>query len=149
MKSLLGRLTLLATALAAVTMVITACVEGPVQPGTGVTAAEATASFTESTAPVCENLVYPPSLCSPYDLDGYPGQRAKLCSALRTGSPTFSHPVVGSPATEVFKNTYSGSTVTGSRETVTIPRPKPYPPRVLYFTITTAQIEQPGMCAGV
>src|SRR3712207_6554133 len=104
MKLTLGRLTLIGAALVGTTTVIAACVEGTSEPHPRLAASESVPSFGESTTPVCENLVYPVSLCYPFTTPGgEPGQRKLLCSALRTDSPTFAHPVVGSPATQVFK----------------------------------------------
>jgi len=158
MNPTLGRLTLVGAVLIAAAIAIPACVDAPVQPGAPHKLSETGPSFSSSTTLVCENLVYPVSLCYPFQTpSGAPGQRELLCTALRKGTgasplpPPFQHPVSGKPATETFKLTYAsdGKTVTGSRETVTIPRPYPYPPQILYFTITRAQIESDGMCLGV
>jgi hypothetical protein len=138
------RLALLGMAVFGLTMIgAAACGSSPVQPGESTAAIESTPSFGKKgsssgtvSAPTCESLVYPTSLCMP-------SNRPALCAALRNGGE-FSHTVVGRPATETFT-----PTTTGALETVTMPRPYGLPPTVLTFSISNAQIEGPGMCQGV
>lgn len=136
------RIALLGTAVFGLAMAVAACGQGPVEPGTSTAAADVAPSFGKKkspapvTAPSCESLVYPTSLC-------YPANRPALCAALR-GEGTFYEAVVGRPATEEFKRG-DGRSV----ETVYIPRPYGLPPTVLTFTITDAQIESAALCGGV
>lgn len=116
-----------------------ACSETPVQPrelgGSGLTA-----SFTtSSTSLVCENAVYPVSLCSPYIYGTNPpqtGQRSLLCKALYEGSPIFYHPVSGIPAKETFT---PNPTTGGATEVVQLQRPYSQPK---YFIISQAQKQE-------
>jgi hypothetical protein len=133
------RLALLGATCIALAIAAAACGDTPVQPR-GVAGSELAASFaTSSTSLVCENAVYPTSLC-------YPTKRPHLCAALRHGTPpvaAMTDSVGTRSATETFvKNTSTG----GSRETVTIPR-EGYPnyPTKLYFNISATQISQ--ICA--
>ena len=135
------RFALLGTAVFGLAMGVAACGQSPVEPGTSTAAFEPAPSFgkkgsTTTTAPMCESLVYPTSLC-------YPANRPALCAALRREG-TFYDAVVGRPAKEEFK-TVDGRSV----ETVYIPRPYGLPPTIMTFTITTEQIESAALCLGV
>ena len=142
------RLVLLGAAVLGLSTGAVACANSPVEPGSSA-AFEPSPSFgkkSSSTTTVttnCSSLVYPSSLCSPTDLLGNPGRREALCAALRYGGG-FNDPVVGREASESFARTTKGAV-----ETVVIPRPYGYPPTVLTFTLTTAQIESAGMCLDV
>jgi hypothetical protein len=136
------RIALLGTAVFGLAMAVAACGQSPVEPGTSTAAADVTPSFgrkgsnTTVTAPMCESLVYPTSLC-------YPANRPALCAALRSEG-TFYEAVVGRAAKQEFKRG-EGKSV----ETVYIPRPYGLPPTVMTFTITDAQIESAALCQGV
>jgi len=137
------RIALLGTAVFGLVLAAAACGQSLVEPGTSTAAAAdldpsfgRKGSTTPATGAICESLVYPTSLC-------YPASRPALCAALRSEG-TFYEAVVGRPAREEFKRG-EGRAV----ETVYIPRPYGLPPTVLTFTITDAQIESAGMCAGV
>ena len=136
------RLALLGATCIALATAAAACGDTPLQPRDLAGSRLAPSFATSSTSLVCENAIYPTSLCWPYDLQGVYGRRALLCSALRTGSPIFYDPVVGSKATEVFTPITSGTAAGGANEVVTIPRPYPYPPRVLTFYVSKAQLNE-------
>lgn len=134
------RLALLGATFIALATAAAACSDTPLQPRELAGSRLAPSFATSSTSLVCENAVYPVSLCYPFDLDGKTPLRPKLCAALNngTGAYPFKHPVVGRPATEAFEVVGSDS-----KETVTIPRPYlPNQPQVLTFYITRAQITQ-------
>jgi len=118
-----------------------ACGANPVEPAASAAAYDTNPSFgktstTTATSTNCAAVVYPTSLC-------LPANRPALCAALRNGG-TLYEPVVGREAKEVFE-----VTATGSVETAYVSRPYGFPPAILKFTITTAQIESVGMCRGV
>lgn len=116
-----------------------ACGETPSQPN-GATPAGSRATFaTSSTSLVCENAVYPVSLCSPYIYGSNPptlGQRSLLCKALYEGKPVFYHPVSGIPATETFT---PDAGTGGATEIVQLQRPYSLPKK---FIISKAQKEE-------
>ncbi|MFN2566320.1 MAG: hypothetical protein ABR499_15085 [Gemmatimonadaceae bacterium] len=125
-----------------------ACGDSPVQPGAPTKAVELTPSSGKKpsapqtvSAPMCESLIYPTSLCMPT-------YRTEVCAALRYGSAntqTFTHPVVGRSATQTFARVDGGSV-----ETVEIFRPYGFPPTILTFRIRDSQIEGVGgMCYNV
>jgi len=136
------RIALLGTGVFGLAMAVAACGQSPVEPGRSTAAVDAAPSFSRKgstqpvTAPTCESLVYPTSLC-------YPANRPALCAALRAEG-AFDHAVVGRPAKEEFKRG-EGKSV----ETVYIPRPYGLPPTIMTFTVTDQQIESAGMCLGV